>query len=167
MRALGLAYARSGRPGDGIQLLEEALRIVKSIGLIVGHSSTLAYLAEAYWIAGRVEETATVAEEAFAIAHDRGQQGDKATAFRLLGNVAAGRSSGSEARRFYGHAIALAESLGMQPLAARSRLDLGILLRRDGDLASDSMLEEARATFRALRMPFWEAAATAALNTLA
>jgi tetratricopeptide (TPR) repeat protein len=166
MRALGPAYALSGRPVEGITLLEEALRIVESIGLVVGHSSTLAHLGEAYLIAGRVEEAATVAEEAFSIARDHGQQADKATALRLLGDVAAARASTNETRRCYGEAIALAESLGMRPLTARGRLALGIMLRRDGDLASRPTLEEARASFRALGMPFWEAVAETELNAL-
>jgi class 3 adenylate cyclase/tetratricopeptide (TPR) repeat protein len=166
MRALGLAYALSRRPGDGVSLLEDALRIVESIGLVVGHSSTLAHLGEAYAIAGRVGEAATVAERAFAIARDHGQQADKATALRLLGDVAAGRASGSDARRCYGEAIALAESLDMRPLTARGRLALGIRLRRDGDPAARATLDEARASFSAMGMPFWEAAAQAELNAL-
>ena len=91
MRALGLAYALSGRPGAGIPLLEEALRIVESIGLVVGHSSTLAHLGEAYVATGRGEDAATVTERAFTIARDHGQQADKATALRLLGDLAACR----------------------------------------------------------------------------
>jgi len=166
MRELGLGYALSRRVSDGIALLEDALRIVESIGLVVGHSSTLSHLGEAYVIAGRIEEAATVVEQAHAIAHDRGQQADKAAALRLLGAVAVGRGSGSDARRCYGQAIALAESLGMRPFAARGRLDLGILLHRDGDPASRPTLEEARASFREMGMPFWEDAAQTALDAL-
>ena len=107
-----------------------------------------------------------MAEQALAIARDHGQQADKATALRLLGNIAAGRGSASEARRCYGEAIALAESLGMRPLTARGRLGLGALLRRDRDVAARPTLEEARASFRTLGMPFWEAAAEAELSAL-
>jgi class 3 adenylate cyclase/tetratricopeptide (TPR) repeat protein len=166
MRALGLAYARSGRLGEGVALLEEALRIVESIGLVVGHSSTLAHLGEAYVVAGRGEAAAPVVDQAFAIARDRGQRGDRATALRLLGDVAAGRGSVGEARRCYGESIALAEALGMRPLTARGRLDLGVLLRREGDAAARATLEEARASFRALGMPFWAAAGETELNAL-
>jgi class 3 adenylate cyclase/tetratricopeptide (TPR) repeat protein len=164
MRALGLALARSERLDAGIPLLEEALRIVESIGLVVGHSSTLAHLGEGYVIAGREEEAATMAERAFAIARDHGQQADKANAFRLRGDIAAGRGSASEARDLYGRAIALADSLGIRPLSARGRLNLGILLRRNGDLAAYPILEETRSSFRTLRMPFWEALAETELN---
>jgi tetratricopeptide (TPR) repeat protein len=157
MRALGLAYARAERAKDGILLIEEGLRIVESIGLIVGHSSTLAHLGEAFLVAGRVEEAATVSERAFTTARDHGQQGDKANAFRLLGDVASSRGATSEARLSYGHAITLAESLCMRPLAARSRLGLGMLLRQHGDSAGGPMLDEAKATFRTLKMPYWEA----------
>jgi len=156
MRPLGLAYALSGRVIEAVSLLEEAVRIVKSINLVVGYSSTLSHLGEAYVIAGRFDDAVPIAEEAYAVAHDRGQQGDKAAALRLLGAVAAGRRSGSEARRCYGQAIGLAESLGMRPFAARGRLDLGTLLRHDSDPAARPMLEEARASFRELGMTFWE-----------
>jgi len=166
MRALGLAYALSRRPGEGIPLLEDALRIVEAIGLVVGHSSTLSHLGEAYVIAGRIEDAATVAERAYGIAHDRGQQADKAAALRLLGAIAVGRGSGSNARRCYGQAIALAESLGMRPFVARARHDLGMLLRRDGDPAARPTLEEARASFRELRMQSWGAATQTELDAL-
>jgi tetratricopeptide (TPR) repeat protein len=159
MRALGLALARSGRPGDGLPLLEEALRIVESIALIVGHSSTLAHLGEGYVIAGRVEDAAPVSERAFAIAREHGQQADRAIAVRLRGDIAAGRGSAADARDLYGQAASLAEALGMRPLAARSRLSLGAVLRRSGDVAAYPILEEARASFRTLRMSFWFAAA--------
>jgi tetratricopeptide (TPR) repeat protein len=148
-------------------VLEEAVRIVSSIGLIVGHSSTLSHLGEAYVIAGRFEAAAPVGEQAYAIAHERGQQGDKAAALRLLGAVAGGRGSHGEARRCYGQAIALAESLGMKPFAARGRLELGMLLRRDGDPAARASLEEARAAFREMGMTFWEDATQTELRALA
>jgi tetratricopeptide (TPR) repeat protein len=166
MRPLGLAYAVTRRPGEGIALLEEALRIVRSISLVVGYSSTLSHLGEVYMIGGRLEEAAAAAEEAYSIADDRGQQADKAAALRLLGAVAADRGSQADARRCYGQAISLADSLGMRPFVALSRLDLGILLRRNGDPASRATLEEARAAFRELRMPFWESAARAELSAL-
>jgi class 3 adenylate cyclase/tetratricopeptide (TPR) repeat protein len=166
MRPLGLAYAVTRRPDDGIALLEEALRIVRSISLVVGYSSTFSHLAEVYMIGGRLEEAAAAAEQAYSIADNRGQQADKAAALRLLGAVAADHGSGADARRCYGQAIALAGSLGMRPFVALSRLDLGILLRRDGDPASRATLEEARAAFRELGMPFWESAARAELTGL-
>jgi len=167
MRALGLAYALAGRVNDALPVLEEAVRIVSSIGLVVGHSSTLSHLGEAYVVAGRVEAAGPVAEQAYAVAHQRGQQGDKAAALRLLGAVATGRGDGGEARRWYGQAIALAESLGMKPFAARARLDLGMLLRREGDPAARATLEEARAAFRETGMTFWEDATQTELRALA
>jgi class 3 adenylate cyclase/tetratricopeptide (TPR) repeat protein len=166
MRPLGLVYALSRRTNEAIALLEEAVRIVKSIGLVVGYSSTLSHLGEVYMIGGRLEAAAAAAEEAYSIAHDRGQQADKAGALRLLGAVAVDRGSGADARRLYGQAIALADSLGMRPFVARSRLDLGIMLRGEGDPAARPTLEEARAAFRGLGMPFWENAAQAQLNSV-
>jgi tetratricopeptide (TPR) repeat protein len=166
MRALGRAYALVQRPSDGIPLLEDALQIGRSIGLVVGHASTLGHLGETYLIAGRVEDAATMAEQAHTIARDRGQQGEMVEALRLLGGVAVARGFGPEARRDYGQAIALAESLGMRPSAARARLELGALLRREGDPASRSALEEARTSFRETGMAFWEGVAQKELDAL-
>ena len=166
MRELGLAYARLGRPGEGIPVLEDALRIVEAIGLVVGYSSTLSHLGEAYVIAGRVNEAAAVVDRAYAIAHEHGQQADKAAALRLLGAIAFGRGDRSDARRHYGASIALAESLGMRPFAARGRLDLGTVLRLDGEPAARPTLEEARAAFGELGMSFWRDAAQAELDAL-
>jgi tetratricopeptide (TPR) repeat protein len=166
MRPLGIAYAFLGRPDDGVVLLEEAVQIVESIDLVVGFSSTLACLGEAYDVAGRWDRAAEVVERAFVVARDRGQRAERATALRLLGNVAARRGSASDARRSYGESIALAESLGMRPLTALSRLALGLLLRRAGDPASRPTLEEARAAFGALGMSFWEARTEEELGAL-
>ena len=166
MRELGLAYARLGRPGEGIPVLEDALRIVEAIGLVVGYSSTLSHLGEAYVIAGRVNEAAAVVDRAYAIAHEHGQQADKAAALRLLGAIAFRRGDRSDARRHYGASIALAESLGMRPFAARGRLDLGTVLRLDGEPAARPTLEEARAAFGELGMSFWRDAAQAELDAL-
>jgi class 3 adenylate cyclase/tetratricopeptide (TPR) repeat protein len=164
MRALGPAYARSGRPADGIALLEEALRIEDVIGLVVGRSNTLAGLGEAYLIAGRAEDARRAAARALTIARERGQRGDEAFALHVLAGVAASCAAIHEACRHYEEASALAGALGMRPLTARARLGLGMLLQRDGDPAALQILEEARASFEALAMPYWEARAAAALR---
>jgi len=166
MRPLGLAYVFTGRADDGIVLLEEAARIIASIDLVVGLSSTLECLGEAYVAAGRWDRAGEVAERAFAVARDRGQRAERAATLRLLGDVAAGSGSPTDARRNYGESIGLAESLGMRPLTARSRLSLGLLLRRQGNRASRPILEDARAAFHAMGMWFWMARAEAELNAL-
>jgi hypothetical protein len=55
----------------------------------------------------------------------------------------------------------------MKPFAARGRLELGMLLRRDGDPAARASLEEARAAFREMGMTFWEDATQTELRALA
>jgi len=167
MRPLGLAYAMLGRPDDGVSLLEEALQIVESMGVVVTHASTLTDLAEAYLVADRGEEAERAVQRALGIARDLGQRADQASALRLLGDVAMRRGSISDGRRCYDDSIALAESLGMRPLAAWGRLGLGGLLRREGDAAARPALEQARASFERLAMPFWEALAEGELSALA
>jgi hypothetical protein len=54
----------------------------------------------------------------------------------------------------------------MRPLTARARLSLGSLLRRAGDVDARRTLEEARASFSAMGVRFWERSAQAELDAL-
>jgi hypothetical protein len=79
-------------------------------------------------------------------------------ALRLLGLAAAERQPPDleRARAHHAEALALADELGMRPLAARCHLGLGRLARRAGDGAgADKHLGEARALFEDMGMTFW------------
>lgn len=62
----------------------------------------------------------------------------------------------ARARGHYLEALALADELGMRPLAARGHLGLGRLARRAGDVAeAEQHLATARELFQEMRMTFW------------
>ena len=59
--SLGYAYALSGRIAEGVPLLEEAARVGETMGLGAYQPQILAYLGEAYVLAGRLEDALEVA----------------------------------------------------------------------------------------------------------
>ena len=50
--ALGYAYALTGRVGDGVALLEQALRQAEALKVVYRYALWLAWLGEAYLLAG-------------------------------------------------------------------------------------------------------------------
>jgi hypothetical protein len=79
----------------------------------------LVWYGEAQLRAGRPDVARRLAGQALETARRHGERGHEAYALRLLGDLTAGDRSGSdEARGHYRAALALAERLGMQPLAA-------------------------------------------------
>ena len=87
------------------------------------------FLGEAQLLAGRLEETHTLAERALALAHQHQERANQAYALRLLGEIAARREppERDEAEAHYRQALARAEELGMRPLQAHCHLSLGKL----------------------------------------
>jgi transcriptional regulator with AAA-type ATPase domain/tetratricopeptide (TPR) repeat protein len=155
---LGSAHARGGSLTDALPLLEQAIEQEVSMGRMASHSARLASLGEAYLIAGRAQEAATVAERALALSRERTERGNEASALRLLGAIAAqadpSATAGAEAS--YRQAMALAEELEMRPLLARCALELGALYRRHGMSApAREHLTAALEFLRAMEMPLW------------
>ncbi|MGH7322190.1 MAG: hypothetical protein ACRELA_21565, partial [Candidatus Rokuibacteriota bacterium] len=87
------------------------------------------------------------------------ERGHEAKALCLFAAVHARQESGGhEARRLYREAMALADALGMRPLVARCRLDLGRLAVAAGERSAGyAEIERAAAAFRELDMPYWVA----------
>jgi len=122
------------------------------------HAAVLALLGEACLFADRVDEASTVAQRALALARERGQRGDTATALHVLAAAAAARGplAIDEAEHHYQDALALANELGMRPLVAHCHLGLGKLYRRTGkrDQAQEH-LTTATTMYREMDMRFW------------
>jgi class 3 adenylate cyclase/tetratricopeptide (TPR) repeat protein len=154
---LGSAVALSGRPADGLDLLERALGQTGPTAVRASRPLNLTYLGETLLALGRVAEARQRAGEALALARELGERGHEAWALRLLGEVddAAGRGEAGAAAR-YRDALALAGRLEMRPLAARCHLGLGRLAgragRRDEALAH---LERAVPMLREMGMEPW------------
>jgi class 3 adenylate cyclase/tetratricopeptide (TPR) repeat protein len=155
---LGLAYAMAGRLAEGVSLLEQAVEQAVAMRIMYNHAFRLCCLGEAYLLAGRRDEAAHAAERGLRTAREHHERGHEAWTVRLLGDIAATRDEPDveAAEAHYHQAAMLAEELGMRPLLARCRLELGALHRRTGR-ADPARVELADAVdmFRALDMRSW------------
>jgi tetratricopeptide (TPR) repeat protein len=127
--ALGYAYALDGRLEAALPLLEQAAEQHAAPRLLGTHSHRVVWLSEGYLLAGRQAEAIPLAQWALTLARDHKQRGYEAYALRLLGAIAAQGEPPDVAlsATHYRYALALAEELGMHPLAAHCHLGLGTL----------------------------------------
>jgi tetratricopeptide (TPR) repeat protein len=166
---LGAAYALAGRADDALLHLERAVQEASSMELWAHHALRLTWLGEALVLAGRLDRADEQATQALALADRLGEQGNQAYARRLAGEIAMVREPHDleAAIATYRGALVLATELGMRPLAARCRLDLGAAHVRHGARAdAHAELSAAVETFRELRMSHWLSRAEA-LETVA
>jgi class 3 adenylate cyclase/tetratricopeptide (TPR) repeat protein len=165
---LGAAYALAGRPDNGRSLLDEAIQRADAMTLRAIHSRRFTWLGEALAEAGRLEPAAAAAARAVELAEQHGERGDRVYAARLVAELDASRGgAAAEAVANAREALAQAEALGMQALAARCRLTLGRCLAA-ADARGEARAEMAAAVgaLRALVMPGWLARAERALADL-
>jgi tetratricopeptide (TPR) repeat protein len=153
---LGYAYVLSGRLTGGLQLLEQAAVHLPVVS--VHHSRLTAYLAEGYLRADRIDDAVEFGRRALELSRQRGERGHEAYALRLIGEIAWRRDADDlpAAEEPYQRALALAEELGMLPLAAHCHLGLGALYRGgDRRTQAEEHLAVAAAAFRDMDMRFW------------
>ena len=164
--ARGAADARGGRVAEGVLLLEEGAGRAASLRILSRQALRLSWLAEGYRLAGRIEEAVTVAHEAHRLAAEHEERGYEAGALRVLGEATAAADPAGAARHCAG-ALAGAQALGMRPLEALCRLDLGTLAARAGrrDEAREHLAAAVR-MLRAMDMRHWLPGAEAALVAL-
>jgi tetratricopeptide (TPR) repeat protein len=165
--SLGHAYALAGRIPEGLPMLEGALRAVERAGHGNLQPLFLTSLGQVYALAGRPVDALAFARRALTFARERGQRGHEARALRLLGEIAARRDP-DQADRHYHDALALAQELGMDPLAAHCHLGLGTLARRGGrPEAARAHLTVATSMYREMEMRSWRDRAEVELDRLA
>ncbi len=154
---LGSAYALSGRVDDGLSLLKQAVERSSRMQLML-HSFLVGLQSEAYLLAGRMDDAAELAGMALDLARSRKARGFEAWTLRLLGEIALRRDplQVEDAEAPYRQSMALADELGMRPLAAHCHLGLGKLHRRTGkrEQAHDH-LAAATTMYREMDMRFW------------
>jgi len=150
----GRAHALAGRLDEAVTLLERALA-ASARDAFAGHRDIL-YLGEAYLAAGRLDDAGREAERALALARGCGQPGREARAFWLLGSVHRARGDDDAAAHLTGHALRLADDLGLRPLVAHCRAARAALHLRAGrhaDAAGEA--RAAAALYDEMRMPYW------------
>jgi len=156
--ALGNAHVLSGRPAEGLPLLTQALERASAMKMVTGHSALVTSLGDGYLLANRLPEALSLGARALDLARAHHERALEAEAQRLLGDAAC-RSNGSSPSRGEAHyraALAVAEELGMRPVAARCHLGLGQLYRRDGNRdAAEQHLAIAASLFEVMRMTIW------------
>jgi tetratricopeptide (TPR) repeat protein len=158
MAALGHVYAWSGRPGEGVACLRQALTAYEAAGIGFDHARSVAPLGEASLLAGHVANAHACAERAVRLARGRGERGYEAWALRLLGESAShhARLDEATAAAHYGAAMTLAAELDMRPLVAHCHLGLGRLDRRTGKRAqAQERLRTATAMYGEMGMTSW------------
>src|SRR5262249_28723089 len=109
-RALGTAYALTGRVAEALPLLEQGA----AQGRRSGRALWLAYLREAYRLAGSREDPGDLAQRVLDLSREYKQRGYQASALRLRGEIAAhcDPPDAAQAEAHYRQALALAEALG-------------------------------------------------------
>ncbi len=163
---LGYAYALSGRVAEALPLLETAVELDASMGIMGGHALLLTWLSEAQLRAGRTDDAIQLVGRALVLARAHQERSNQAYALRLLGNIAAHRDplDTASAETHYRQAMALAEELGMRPLQAHCHHGLGMLYAKTGQAKqAHAALSAAIDLYRAMAMRFWLPQAEAAL----
>jgi tetratricopeptide (TPR) repeat protein len=156
--ALGVAYALEGRVAAGLALVEQGVDQEPAMHRSRRLALMVAWLSEAYLLAGRLEEARQRAMQAVELARQYKQRGTQAWALWLLGESTA-RQASPEVEPAAGHyrqALALAEELGMRPLQAHCHRGLGMLYGTLGQQEQARReLSTAIAMYHTMAMTFW------------
>jgi len=155
---LGQAYLLAGRTRDAQSLLERAIQQMGVLGNAMHRVGATLALGEAYLKVGDQGRAHALATEGLALSQAQGARSGEASAWRLLGAVAAGSDppDREQAENHYRQALALADELGMRPLMAHGHLDLGTLYQKVGrDDEAQAELRTATEMYRAMEMAFW------------
>jgi tetratricopeptide (TPR) repeat protein len=161
---LGYALVLGGRAREAVEYLESAAE-QHSWGHGAAHTLWLGWLAEACLLAGERERAICLAERALHLARQRGERGREAYTLRLQAVIATSAEPPQveQVERHYRQALALAEELGMRPLAAHCHLGLGAFYQKIGrDHDAQAELATAATMYRQMGMGFWLAKAEAA-----
>jgi class 3 adenylate cyclase/tetratricopeptide (TPR) repeat protein len=161
--SLGSVYAAIGRVDEALALLREAVDQSTAMHLVSGRSMLLVALGEASLLAGCPTEADELGTRALALAQAHGERGHEAWALRLRGETALRHHRDAEgAGKLLREALAMADGLGMRPLAAQTRVALATVEARLGRRpVAATHLATAAAEFKAMAMDSWLARAEA------
>jgi tetratricopeptide (TPR) repeat protein len=126
-------------------------------------------LIEAYVRAGRLDDARASADCALSLSRTAGERSIETRALRLLGEIDATdpQLDTERSERHFRDALALTDTLGLRPDAARCHLGLGALYRRVGRReAAEEHLATALTMFSEMQMEYWIEKTTSALKEL-
>jgi tetratricopeptide (TPR) repeat protein len=162
--SLGAAYALAGRADEALPLVAGAVEEFRGRPFHNRPALILLGAGMTSLLIGRIDEAASHAREAVALARQLGARASEAHALCLAGDIASARAA-EDAEGYYREALALAGKLGMRPLVAHCHLGRGKLYRRTGDGAkAEPHLTTARAMYREMDMGYWHEKADAELR---
>ena len=164
--SLGAAYAGCGQVEAALPLLEQAVDRADHTGITAYQARRLAWLGEAYLLAGRMAEALECAERALTLARELQEPSSEGQALRLHAEIAAHRvlPKRESAETAYHQAQALAEAYGMRPLLAHCHFGLGTLYETlDQPEPACRELSLAAELFRSMDLTLWLSQAEAAL----
>ncbi len=152
---LGYADVMTGRLGEGILLLREAVEEVAR-GRRTREAVFTSYLCEAQLLAGQPDEAFELAERALTLSRERHERATEARILFLLGKISAQGVDRDEpeGERHYHAALALAGELGLRPLVAECHLGLGKLWRTSNPRVAREHLTTATTMFHQMGMRF-------------
>jgi tetratricopeptide (TPR) repeat protein len=126
----------------------------------------LTILSEAHLHAGDLEAACTFAEQALELSRTYKERGNEACVLRLYGDITMQHehADSKQAEADYQQALALADDLGMRPLAAHCHRSLGMLYRQTGQVEQARVaLSAAIKLYHEMEMSFWLPETEAAL----
>jgi tetratricopeptide (TPR) repeat protein len=165
---LGYAHVMTGRLGDGILLLREAVEEAAR-GRRTREAIFMSYLCEAQLLARQPDQAFELAERTLTLARERHERATEARIVFLLGEISAQRIYRDEAagERHYHAALALAAELGLRPLVAHCHLGLGKLYGRTGKQhEGHNHLTIAASMYREMGITYWLQQAEAEMKEL-
>jgi class 3 adenylate cyclase/tetratricopeptide (TPR) repeat protein len=154
---LGYALALANRVDEGIDMLEQSVKLAESRGFVARHALRLAYLGESYLVAGRTKEAAVAGSRALAFARERKERANEAYALRVLGMVDARSFRPAEAQANLQEGLKLSGELGMRPLEAHCHRSLAEILEMGCQIPTSALHRtSAAALATAMQLHFWE-----------
>ncbi len=156
--SLGYAYASSGRAAEAIPLLEQGIEQAATKKQWRFYALQAVYLSEAYRLAGRLDDAIPLASQALDSACDYQARGQEAWALWNLGELGL-HSDPPDAEGTgvsYRQALALADELGMRPLAAHCHHGLGTQYRLSEQTGrAHHHLDAAKSLYCEMGMRYW------------
>jgi len=165
--AFGYASVRSGDTGQGLACLEESFERADQQALVLRLSLQVCWLAEAYLLAGQLEEAHMRAKDALQLARQYGEMGHEAWALWLLGEIHSehAMAAGDRAEAYFLKAREIACARHMRPLIAHTDLGLGRIHGKQRKWSeADLRIKAAISAYRSLDMTYWLEIAESAMD---